>query len=473
MDEKFDVIVIGGGPGGTPAAMQLAASGKKVLLVEESGKLGGACLFVGCIPSKIIKHAADEFARSMNKDSTPEELKEALVQTWKKIHQNMDRILNGRASAAKKHLDQTTVTFIDGTARFVSDYEVEINGNHYQFDNAIIATGSHSFIPPVKGDGVQDVLTSEILFTQPSMPSSLLIIGGGPIGIEISQMLNKLLVKCTIIELMPDLLSGLVEHEFVEGINKTLEDKGIDVHTSSSVQEINRVNGKMQTVYLDSEGKTESIVTDKVLVVTGKVPSVEELNLEATTLEYDRDGLLVNEFLETNVPGIYAAGDVVSGGPKFAHTATHETHIASNNILHGNHHTRDFNKNAWILFSDPEIAAAGYTEKEALDAGFDVVSGVYNYNVEAASQISGDTFGLLKFVVNRENQEILGVHLFINGADSLSGEASLIIANKLTLRDVAGTIHPHPSLTEAFGILALQMLSEHKLIFSPAQKVIN
>ena len=473
MDDKFDVIVIGGGPGGTPAAMQLAASGKKVLLVEESGKLGGACLFVGCIPSKIIKHAADEFAKSMPNYTSSEDVKDALTQAWSKIHLNMDRILNGRSSAAKQHLDQTSVTFIDGTARFISDYEVEVNNNRFLFDNAIIATGSHSFIPPMKGDGVKEVLTSEILFKQPSLPPSLLIIGGGPIGIELAQMLTKLLVKCTIMEMMPDLLSGLVEHAFAQGIMQILKDKGIEVHTRSTVQKINKVNGKMQTEYVDSSGNIKSIVTDKVLVVTGKIPSLEGLNLEATSLKYDRNGLLVNEFLETNVPGIYAAGDVVSGGPKFAHTATYETHIAANNILHGNIYKRDFKKNAWVLFSDPEIAAAGYTEKEAVEAGFDVVSGEYNYNVEAASQISGDTFGRLKFIVNRQNQEILGVHLFINGADSLSGEASLIIANKLTLKNVADAIHPHPSLNEAFGILALKMLSEHKFNFSRAQQIQN
>ena len=471
MDEKFDVIVIGGGPGGTPAAMQLAANGKNVLLVEESGKLGGACLFVGCIPSKIIKHAADAFSGIEHGTQSSNQSMPALAETWRTIHLNMDLILNGRSSAAIQHLNQMSVTFIDGIARFISNNSVEINGKRYGFDKAIIATGSHSFIPSFKGNGLNEVLTSEVLFKQSPMPSSLLIVGGGPIGIELAQMLTKLHIKCSIVEMMPDLLSGLVEDIFAEGITQKLLDSGIEVFTQSKVKEINKVDGNMQTIFVDAEGKTKSILTEKVLIVTGKVPSIEELNLEATDLNYGHSGILVNEFLETNVPGIYAAGDVVSGGPKFAHTATYETHIAASNILKGNVNTANFKKNAWVLFSDPEIAAAGLTEAEALKAGFDVISGVYDYKVEAASQISGDPFGFLKFVVNRQNQEILGVHLFINGADSLSGEASLIVANKLTLEDVANTIHPHPSLTEAFGILAHKMLSEHKLIAHQAKNL--
>ena len=165
-------------------------------------------LIVGCIPSKIIKHAADAFANIEPETQSSEDSKQALTETWRTIHLNMDRILNGRSSAAKRHLDQMSVTFIDGIARFISNYEVEINANRFQFDNAIIATGSHSFIPPLKGNGLKEVLTSEILFKQSSMPSSLLIVGGGPIGIELAQMLKKLLVKCSIVEMMPDLLSG-------------------------------------------------------------------------------------------------------------------------------------------------------------------------------------------------------------------------------------------------------------------------
>ncbi|MGC9152069.1 MAG: dihydrolipoyl dehydrogenase family protein [Microbacter sp.] len=463
MNEKFDVIIIGGGPGGTPAAMQLAANGKKVLLAEESGKLGGACLFVGCIPSKIIKHAADELvAKEKAIHAGSADRKIQLVETWQTIQHTMDHILNGRSNAAINQVNQMPITFIEGKVRFISNKEIEINNKRYWFDKAIIATGSHSFVPPFKGNGVKEVLTSEVLFRQPSLPSSMLLVGGGPIGIELAQMLNKLQVKCTVVEMMPSLLSGVVEPEFAIGITKKLQASGIEVYTKAKVEEINKVDGQFQTIFTDDQGNTQQLITEKVLVVTGKVPSLEGLNLEATGVHFERNGITVNEYLESSVSGIYATGDVVLGGPKFAHTATYEAHIATTNILRGNISKACFTKNSWVLFSDPEIAAAGFTESEAIKAGFDVVTGVYDYKVDAMAQINGDTFGFLKFVVNRHNQEILGVHLFINGAASLSGEASLIVSKKLTLMDVARAIHPHPTLTEAFGMLALKMLADHK-----------
>jgi dihydrolipoamide dehydrogenase len=463
MNEKFDVIIIGGGPGGTPAAMQLAANGKKVLLAEESGKLGGACLFVGCIPSKIIKHGADALTVQHKNDLHNVKLShEELTETWQSIQRDMDRILNGRSNAAINQVNQMPITFIAGKVRFISNKEVEINNKRYWFDKAIIATGSHSFVPPFKGNGVKEVLTSEVLFQQPSLPSSMLLVGGGPIGIELAQMLNKLQVKCTIVEMMPSLLSGVVEPEFVNGITKKLKETGIEVHTQAKVEEINKVDGQFQTIFTDDQGNTQQLITEKVLVVTGKVPSLEGLNLETTGVHFERNGITVNEYLETSVSGIYATGDVVLGAPKFAHTATYEAHIAATNILRGNISKACFTKNSWVLFSDPEIAAAGFTEAEALKAGFDVVTGTYDYKVDATSQINGDTFGFLKFIVNRHNQEVLGVHIFINGAASLSGEASLIVSKKLTLMDVARAIHPHPTLTEAFGMLALKMLADNK-----------
>ena len=461
MNEKFDIIVIGGGPGGTPAAMQLAANGKKVLLVEESGKLGGACLFIGCIPSKIIKHGADDFTNLERAIPAYSDSAEALADTWKKIQGNMDRILNDRSSEALKHLNQLPITFAAGKAKFCSGKEIVVNNNHYFFDKAIIATGAHSFIPPFKGNGLNEVLTSETLFLQPRLPESLIIVGGGPIGIELAQMLTKLHVKCTIVETMPTLLSGVVEPEFSEGIEQKLKETGVEIYTHSNVAEINKINDKFQTRFMDAEKESQEIITDNVLIVTGKVPSTEGLNLDAAGIHFDQKGIYVNEFLETNSTGIYATGDVVFGSPKFAHTATYEAHIAAANILRGNKIKVSFAKNAWVLFSDPEIAAAGYTEAGAERAGYNVITGTYNYNVDASTQINGDTFGFLKFVVNRDNQEILGVHVFINGAASLSGEASLIVSQKLTLMDVANIIHPHPTLTEAFGALAMKMLSEN------------
>ncbi|NNM53299.1 MAG: NAD(P)/FAD-dependent oxidoreductase [Spirochaetales bacterium] len=458
MSEKFDVVVIGGGPGGTPAAMQLAAQGKKVLLAEASGKLGGACLFVGCIPSKIIKHGADKFRLKKTVSSNTDSMA-----TWKDIRANMEKILGGRSSAALAGVEQAGIRFIPGTATFVSSSEIEINQTRYSFDKAIISTGATSFVPPFQGSGTKDVLTSEVLFDLQALPASLMIVGGGPIGVELAQMLTALDVRCTIVEMMDTLLSGVVEPEFSQEITREMKDGGIQVFTKSKVEVIDRVGSRFQTQFRDQSGVEHKVETDKVLVVTGKVANVGALNLSAAGIKVERGGIVVNDYLETSVPGIYATGDVIQGGPKFAHVATYEAHIAAANIISGNQVKTDFTTNAWVLFSSPEIAAAGMTEAQAIKAGFDVVTGVYNYKIDATSQINEDLFGFMKYIVEKKTKKILGIHLFLNGAAQLSGEASIIVAQQMTLPEVARTIQPHPTLCEAFSILAFKMLADPAL----------
>ncbi len=466
MNTKFEVIVIGGGPGGTPAAMQLAAQGKSVLLVEESGKLGGACLFVGCIPSKIIRHWSDEFTVERKYLAEETWSSEDREKAWNLIKNKINFILKKRSAGAMQMVNNLpTLEFVAGHAKFVSGNELIIEEKDtgriekYVFDKAIIATGVRSFVPPFKGNSVQDVLTSEVLFTQENLPETLLIVGGGPIGIEIAQMLAKLGVKCTIVELLNSILSGIVEPEYIAIIAKEFARSDIEIYTSSKVQEINKSDGHFNVIFTDAKGTEHNENFENVLVATGKVPNVETLDLSKANIEFNRKGIVVNEFLETSTKGIYATGDVIDG-PKFAHVATYEAHLAAANIMAGNRQKVDFSKNSWVLFSDPEIAVAGFTEAQAIQKGYDVMTGVYDYKIDAAAQVANSPFGYLKYVVNKKNSEIVGVNICNSNAAVLVGEAALIVANKLTLKDVAHTIHPHPTMTEAFGILAQKMISK-------------
>ena len=464
MSDNYDVLVIGGGPGGTPAAMQLASRGKKVLLVEKSGKLGGACLFSGCIPSKIIKHAADEYASINRAAFGRQTVSGDRSVVWRKIRETMDRILSSRSDAALQRVKRIPgLTFVAGAARFASNHQVEIEDNSGKkksctFEQAIISTGSVPSIPLFKGNVAQNVLTSEMLFEQDALPESLVIIGGGPIGVEMAQMLAKLNVKCTIIEMLDTILSGIVEPEFVDRLTQKLGDSGVGVYASSKVLKIEQSGKDFSTSFTDAQGGIKTIQSQQVMVAAGRLPNVGDLNLEAAGIEFSQRGIVVNEYLETQVKGIYATGDVISG-PKFAHTATYEANIAAANILKGNVQKADFSKNSWVLFSDPEVASVGYTQAEAANQGHEVITGSYNYEIDAAAQISGDPFGLLKFVADKKTRQIIGVHIFTQGAASVIGEAALIVSRKLTLQDVAQAIHPHPTLTEAFGILAINMLA--------------
>ncbi len=460
----YDVLVIGGGPGGTPAAIDLATKGKKVLLVEKSGKLGGACLFIGCIPSKIIKHSADEYYFGKERQSGGAPSHEERDKYWTEIRSNMERILGSRSGAAYSGIQKLeTLVLVGGTARFISNHEVEIirsegGSLRAEFDSAIIAPGASSTIPPFKGNAIGELLTSETIFSRDSLPDSLVIIGGGPIGIELAQMFSKLDVKCTVIEVMDTILNGVVEPEFVSGITARLREQGIDIFTSSKVSEVTRSGANFRVTFSGSDGATRTIASEKVLVSAGKKPNLDELNLGATDIAYTPKGIAVNEFLETSVNGIYATGDVINA-PKFAHAATYEAHIAAANIIKRNSERPDFTRNSWVLFSDPEIASVGFTEAEARRKGKDIATGVYDYRIDAVTQINGDPFGFMKFVVDRNTSVIIGVHIFVKDAGSIVGEGALIVSKGLTLHDVAGAIYPHPTLSEAYGFLARKMLT--------------
>ncbi len=462
MKTHFDVIVIGGGPGGTPAAMQLASKGKKVLLVEKSGKLGGACLFSGCIPSKIVRHWANEYF--FTNQNLQKENKSNNEEIWGKIKRNMEKILNLRSNSAIQMANKIpTLEFVVGEAKFLSNNKISIkdsgaNISTYTFEKAIISTGAHSFIPPFKGTAVNELLTSEIFFNQEKLPNSLLIIGGGAIGVELSGMLVKLGVKCTVVEMADSILKDVADTEFVKIVSSNLQKNGVAIYTSSKVLEINKADKILNVVFENVNNEKRELQFEKVLVVAGKIPTINNLNLEATDIKFNKHGIEVNKFLQTSVPHIYATGDVING-PKFAHTATYEAHLAVKNMLFSEMEQIDFSKNSWVLFSDPEIASVGLTESQAKQRGFNIVTGVYDYKIDAAAQVKNDNFGYLKFVVNRKNSEIIGIHICNRDAASLIGEASLIISNHLTLANVSEAIHPHPTLTEAFGTLAFNMMT--------------
>ncbi|VAX22094.1 Dihydrolipoamide dehydrogenase [hydrothermal vent metagenome] len=465
--KKYDVVVIGAGPGGTPAAIQLSRAGKNVLLVDDRGKPGGECLYEGCIPSKTLEQSADYFYLlkymkdfGINGGGTPSI-------NWAKVVQKKDNILKQRSEMELKLFDSIpTLTFMNGKAQFISDNEIEIWNpakneliETVSFDYAIIATGSKPFIPPIEGSGISKVWTNKEMFDEKELPKSVVIIGAGAIGIEFAQMFAKVNVHTTVIEMLNRILPP-VESDFASLLHEKMEKQDkVAIYLSSKVKRIDYNNDKFTTTFELSDNSSKSIISDRVIVASGRRANIEPLQLEKTDIDFNKRGIVVNEYLETNIKGIYAVGDIING-PTFAHTATYEALIAVNNILRGNNSKTDFVKNSWVLFSDPEIASAGLTEEQASKMGYEIITGIYDYKKDARAQINDRPFGLLKFIVEKQSGRLLGIHIFTEGAADLVGEAVLAVSCKATIKDIADAIHPHPTLTEAFGILARQMLGE-------------
>ncbi len=471
MDKFYDLVIIGGGPAGTPVAMEYATlnSKKKILLIDKKGRLGGECLFDGCIPSKILevssKYIEDEFKlENLGISHTPSKI------NWSVVTKKKKEILEKRSKAATDTLlSFGNVELLEGTARFTGKNSIEIISREtsetkkVNFKKAVIATGSRTFIPPFKGNGVEKALTNDIFFDRMKLPKTLTIIGAGPMGIELSQILADYGVKINLINNFPNILP-MVEDKYSSIIlDKLKNHKNIELYFDVSVHTIDYEEGEgFKVNYKDNAYQNEeSIKSEQVLIATGRTLNLEELALDKAGIIFDKKGIKTDEYLQTSNKDVYAAGDIVLGYPKFAHTASYGAHIITQNIFFGrNKFKTDFSKISWVIFSNPNFAFAGLSEKEANEQGIDVIVGEYNYAMDAKAQIENEDLGFLKFVVNKKTLEIIGVQILNESANNIAGEAALIVANKLTLIDLVNSIHPHPTLSESFAFLAKQMMSK-------------
>ena len=451
--EHVELLVIGAGPGGTPAAMAAAQFGKKVLLVDKRGEPGGECLFEGCIPSKILENAANRYAMLQEASEFHVTLSSTPQIHWEEVLAEKERILAMRAGAAMKRLQMLpTLTFRQCTATFVDEHTAEIDGEKVSFDKAIVATGASAHLPPLQGEGVTKAWTNADVFTHKTLPEEIAFIGAGAISCELVQMFAKLGVKCHLLERGPRILKRLDEEAALK-VQERMRAQGIDVILNVTFESIDGEEGDF-TVRYSQEGEAKNLKVPHLLIATGRAANVEGLGLEHAGISYDRHGIDVDEGMFTSQPHICAVGDCAKG-PKFAHWATYTAGIAVHNLFvpHGRHSVEP-GKLSWVLFSDPQIASAGLSEAEAAEKGIDVTTQRYDYRIDARAQIDHDTEGFVKFVIEKAKGTIVGVQIVSGDASSLAGEASLIVANKMTPMHVMSAIHPHPTLSEAFGNLS-------------------
>ena len=462
----YDLVVIGGGPAGTPVAIEYAKlnSDKRVALVDTLGELGGECLFDGCIPSKIMEITAKQIRQLHTFEAFGIVLEEKhYTLAWEKIAKRKEAILARRSSAAKETLlSLKNIDLIKAKASFIEKDRLELTSEeHHQeqitFKRCVIATGSKAFMPPFKGDGSDKVWDNEEFFDKMILPKSMTIIGDGAIAIEFAQILATFGTKIDLIGRRAKILKR-VDETFSEHILQRLQaDPNINMILEATVSRID-YDKDFKVHYTQDEIEKE-VSSEHLLVATGRIPNIATLNLEKAGVDYDKGGIKTSAALQTSNPNIFANGDVVEGFPRFAHTAQYGAHtLAQNLFLEHNLFKVDHDKNSWVLFSEPNIVMAGLSEAEAKRRGIEIIVDHYDYTVDAKSQIEGHDSGQLKYVVDKKSHVILGVGIMTDEANAIAGEAALIVANKLTLNDLISTIHPHPTLSESFSVLAKQMM---------------
>ena len=320
------------------------------------------------------------------------------------------------------------------------------------FDRAILATGSVPASLPIPGADLPGVIDSTQLIEIDAVPRSMILIGAGPIGVEMAQIFAMLGARVTVLEVAPRIL-GPVDAVLAQRLRGRLVRDGIEVHTSATVDSITGDPGRLVTTF-SVGGNRKSAETEVVAIVAGRRPNTAGLGLETTAIRTGRHGLVVDATLQTGEPGIYATGDLV-GDPMFAHWATAQALAVARHLLGAPAEFPRPEHNSAVIFSYPEIGMVGLTEEAARAGGMEVAVAEYDYAADARAQISGDADGLLRIVYDRVSRRVVGVHVLVEGAADLMGEAALAVRLGTTVDELAEAIHPHPTLTEAFGVAAL------------------
>ncbi len=448
-DRDVDVLVIGAGPGGYPAAIRSAQLGLNTLIVEKS-MWGGTCLNIGCVPSKALI-TAGKMVEKTSKIATMGITVGDVAVDMKTMQAWKGSIVGKMTGGVQKLCKGNGAALLNGTARFTSattaavatdDGEVSVT-----FKTAIIATGSVPIEIPTFRFDEETILSSTGALDLDAVPEHVVVIGGGYIGLEMGQMLQKLGSKITVVEMADQVLPGF-DPEVVRVVARKMKKSKIVTHLSARAEGWERHGDRVAVKVTKKDGSAERIVCDKVLVTVGRKPFSDGLGLDAAGVAQDDRGFIpVDEQLRTNVPSILAVGDV-TGDPMLAHRATKQGEIAAE-VAAGKAVAADYKTVPAVVFTDPEIASAGMDEAEAKAKGFDVKVGKFPWgaNARALTQLSAE--GFVKIVADAADNQVLGILIVGPNASDLISEAALAIEMDAFVEDIGLTIHPHPTLGEA------------------------
>jgi len=436
MNTKYDVVVIGAGPGGYVCAIRLAQLGKKVCIVEKES-VGGTCLNVGCIPTKAllevtsVKEKIETFkGKGVTVDNFAFELD--------KLNQWKSSVVQRLVKGVEYLLKQNGVEIVKGYAELKGEHLVKVGDSEIEADFIVLATGSSPKpLPGMEFDG-EFIIDSTKALDVSEVPKELLIIGGGVIGVELAQVYHRLGSKVTIVEILPDILAGF-DREQVGILRRALERKGIKIYTSSKVVK------EGDKYYIVNDKEKLEISPEKILVSTGRKPNTESLKGQGIELD-ERGFVKVDEFYRTNIKHIYAIGDIVPG-PQLAHKASKDGIYVAEHIAMGKvEHKANFIPS--VVYGEPELVKVGLTEEEFKNLGIKYKVGKFPFQANGRALTQESTQGMIK-IIGDERDNIIGIHMVGPHVSELAGIGALSLENYLKVEDLAKTVFPHPTLSEA------------------------
>ena len=447
----FDVAIIGSGPGGYVAAIRASQLGLRTAVIERDTRYGGTCLLRGCIPTKALLRDA-HLLQEIKKASQQGLFKTGAIEIdFGKIQARKNEVVDKNAKGVEFLFRKNKVSVFKGYGTILTPNKIVIKGDGASTDidakNIVIATGSEA--KPLPGYNLDEnyILSNIGALELKTIPKSMLVIGCGAVGVEFASIYNSFGTKVTLIEVLPNLVP-LEDEEVSKELKRVFTKKGIEVYTNAKLESAKPDGGALEVIFQADKGETKRYTVEKVLMATGRAPNSSNIGLDKIGVKLERGFIKVDQYMETNVKGVYAIGDVTPS-PLLAHVASQEGIIAVEKIAGKNPRPINYNQVPACTYCDPQIASVGLTESKAKEAGHNVKVGKFPFTAVAKAKIEDASEGFVKIVADSEYGEILGVHMIGNNVTEIIEEGVAAMALEGTVEDLVNTIHAHPTLAEA------------------------
>ena len=442
----YDIGIIGGGAAGLTVASGAAQLGAKTLLIEKEPSLGGDCLHFGCVPSKTLIHSAHVYHLMQHAERFGLPKTAVPRVDFKQIAQRIQNVIATiQQHDSEERFCGLGAKVLFGEAVFTDEHSVDLDGNRIAAKNWVLATGSSPVAPPIPGLNDTTYLTNREIFSLEHLPESMVILGGGPIGIEMAQAFNRLGTKVTVVD-RSDQILGKEDRDMADRVAAVLEDEGVTFFLEASIEAVMETEGRKITQIIDRSGASISLNSEELLVAMGRAPNVQNMGLEDIGVDYDGHGIKVDRRLRTNHKHIYAAGDV-SGGFQFTHAAGYEGGIVVSNAIFRLPRRADYTYMPWCTYTDPELASIGMNEKTAGSKGLHYTVWKEEFKDNDRSLAEDETTGSIKMILDAKEKP-LGVQILGPRAGDLLSEWVAILNGKVKLSTLAAAVHPYPTIGE-------------------------
>jgi len=450
---KYDVAIIGSGPGGYVAAIRAGELGLKTIVVEKDPYLGGTCLHVGCIPTKVLLHHADVYDHFKNAAELGFEVS-GLKINWTNVLARKDKIVKKHAKGIEFLFKKNKVEWVQGWGRYEGPgrISVEKDGKKSEVEasNILMVSGSEArALPGIEPDH-KTILTNRSILELPSIPKTLIVVGAGAVGVEFASIYNSFGTDVTILEALPRVVP-VEDEEISAELDKAFRKKNIQIYTSSKVESVKKDAKGVTVAFTDKDGKKQTLQAEKLLLAVGRKPMSENCGLEKSKAKMDRGFVLVGPYMETEEKGLYAIGDIVAGLPQLAHAAMMEGIVAVTHIAGKPTHAINKARIPNATYCEPQIGSIGLTEKQARDAGHAVKTGKFPFVGNSKATILGNHGGFIKVVSDEKFGEVLGIHIIGPLATEILSEAAAVLHLEGTIDDMMNMMHAHPTVWEGMG----------------------